>query len=190
MKIKQKREAILLHLKLKGCNYLEKTVKKKKKKGEFYQQWGLWHWCPEFLPRERWRGRWETHAACRENAQESQNSPLPPALAHPLGTFGSPIRSLDEEEAKSIYSKDQGKDVCKKYKTNKKKTLITAQRRRNLPPILSMMDPSTSPAQVSNTNTLLPAWMFARVSIWASVSYRRWLRHMETFVSCRHLTAI
>lgn len=189
MKIKRKREAILLHLKLKGCNYLEKTVRKKKK-GEFYQQWGLWHWCSEFLPRERWRGRWETHAACRENAQESQNSPLPPALAHPLGTFGSLIRSLDEEEAKSIYSKDQGKDVCKKNKTNKKKTLITAQRRRNLPPILSMMDPSTSPAQVSNTNTLLPAWMFARVSIWASVSYRRWLRHMEIFVSCRHLTAI
>lgn len=31
MKIKWKREAILLHLKLKGCNYLEKTVKKKKK---------------------------------------------------------------------------------------------------------------------------------------------------------------
>lgn len=31
MKIKRKREAILLHLKLKGCNYLEKTVKKKKK---------------------------------------------------------------------------------------------------------------------------------------------------------------
>lgn len=51
--------------------------------------------------------------------------------------------------------------------------------RTDVPPILSMTAPSTRPAQVSNTRTLLPAWMFARVNIWASVSYRRWLHHTK-----------
>lgn len=49
-----------------------------------------------------------------------------------------------------------------------------------IPPILSMTEPSTRPEHVSNTRTLLPAWMFASVRIWASVSYRRWLHHTET----------
>lgn len=38
------------------------------------------------------------------------------------------------------------------------------------PPILSMTEPRTRPAHVSNTRTLLRACTFARVSIWASVS--------------------
>lgn len=43
-----------------------------------------------------------------------------------------------------------------------------------------MTEPRTRPEHVSNTRTLLPAWMFASVRIWASVSYRRWLHHTET----------
>lgn len=58
----------------------------------------------------------------------------------------------------------------------------------HIPPILSMTDPSNRPAQVSNTKTLLPAWMFARVNIWASVSYLRWLRHRKTH-AWRHTSA-
>lgn len=54
------------------------------------------------------------------------------------------------------------------------------QQKHHVPPILSMTAPSTRPAQVSNTKTLLPAWMFARVNIWASVSYRRWLHYTKT----------
>lgn len=42
-----------------------------------------------------------------------------------------------------------------------------------------MTAPNTRPEQVSNTKTLLPAWTFARVNIWASVSYRRWLHHTK-----------
>lgn len=45
----------------------------------------------------------------------------------------------------------------------------------DVPPILSMTAPRTRPEQVSNTKTLLPAWMFASVNIWASVSCRKWL---------------
>ncbi len=48
-----------------------------------------------------------------------------------------------------------------------------------LPPILSITEPNTSPAQVSKTMILLPAWMFPRVKIWANVSYRRWLKQSK-----------
>lgn len=43
------------------------------------------------------------------------------------------------------------------------------------PPILSITAPSTRPEHVSMTIILLPAWMFPKVSIWARVSYLKWL---------------
>lgn len=141
-------------------------------KGRLYQHLGLWPWCPECLPAARWHGRWETHAACRENVQESQSCPDPPAQARLLGTFGSVSHSLDEEERLGPYAEGKEKTSVEWYKQQKSEV--------NAPPILSMTDPSTRPAHVSNTNTLLPAWMFARVNIWARVSYRRWLRDTET----------
>lgn len=153
-----------------------------KRKGELYQLLMVSLLCPEFLPAEHWRGRWGTHAACRENVRGSQSSPRRPEPAPLQGTFGSLSRSLDREEREGNYKK-------KKELTLQKKTTAVGQTEEQqwkvhkipvIPPILSMTEPSTRPEHVSNTRTLLPAWMFASVRIWASVSYRRWLHHTET----------
>lgn len=77
------------------------------------QQWGLWHWCPVCLPAKRWRGRWETHAAYRENVRGSRNTPPPPGPAHLLGTSESPSRSLDGEGRESNYIKGKRKASVK-----------------------------------------------------------------------------
>lgn len=84
-----------------------------KRKGELYQLLMVSLLCPEFLPAEHWRGRWGTHAACRENVRGSQSSPRRPETAPLQGTFGSLSRSLDGEEREGNYKK-KGADITEK----------------------------------------------------------------------------
>lgn len=107
----------------------------------------------------------------------SQSCRHPGEEAHLLGTFGLLNQSLGEENREGNYTKRRDGDFQESFNHYGRTGKRAVREITDVPPILSMTAPRTRPEQVSNTKTLLPAWTFASVNIWASVSCRKWLAY-------------